>query len=98
MHIYEVDLQALTNSSDFIIEGFRLVKQIILPVYKTVKALDPSRCLLATSSPGFIHVFKWDNDDLYAPQRKGLNYASYQIDNEDLEGLVGYCLQASERY
>ncbi|KAF5316691.1 hypothetical protein D9619_006500 [Psilocybe cf. subviscida] len=87
MHIYEVDLRVLANSDEFVPEAFRLVKQIILPIYKIVKALDPSKCLLATSSPGFIQLFKWDDHDHHTPHWKNSDYASYQVNNEDLEGL-----------
>lgn len=90
MHIYEVDLQVLASSDDFVPDAFRLVKQIILPVYKTVKALDSSRCLLASSSPGFIQIFKWDDNDLHPTHQKNSYYASYHVDTEDLEGLVGH--------
>lgn len=96
MHIYEVDLRVLANSDDFIPEAFHLVKQFILPAYKTVKALDPSRCLLATSSPGFVQLFKWDDDIRHTAHRKDSHYASYQVDNEDLEGLVGRRFLVSE--
>jgi len=84
VQIYEIDLSLLASDS-LLQNGFRLVRTIDLPMYRSIHSLETTRSMIALSGPGIVEVLNWE---AYSDPSSNHGKTVINVQPEDLEALV----------